>query len=112
MASGFSRTSGGGGHMRYIAGLAVMAAFVVRPAMQSTVPDAILGNGHVMTVDAAFSTAEAVAIAGGKFSAVGTNAAIRRSAGPDTTVIDLRGRTVIPGLADNHLHDAGGGPGV
>src|SRR5688572_13770775 len=70
-------------------------------ALQSPAPppDLILVNGHVITVDAAFSIAEAVAIAGGKFTAVGTNAAIRRTAGPDTTVIDLRGRTVIPGLA-------------
>ena len=55
---------------------------------------------------------EAVAIAGGKFTAVGTNAAIRKLAGPKTTTIDLHGQTVIPGLADGHLHDAGGGPGV
>ena len=43
---------------------------------------------------------------------MGTNAAIRRLAGPKTTTIDLHGQTVIPGLADGHLHDAGGGPGV
>ena len=82
---------------------------VLQPAAP---PDLILVNGHVVTVDKAFSIAEAIAIADGKFLAVGTNAAIRRTAGPGTTVIDLRGRTVIPGLADDHLHDAGGGPGV
>src|SRR6185295_18358016 len=52
------------------------------------------------------------AISNGRFAAVGTDAAIRKLAGPATTTIDLRGQTVIPGLADNHLHDAGGGPGV
>src|SRR4029077_15977861 len=46
------------------------------------------------------------------FTAVGTSATIRRLAGPKTTTIDLHGQTVIPGLADGHLHDAGGGPGV
>ena len=75
-------------------------------------PDTILVNGHVITVDARFSIAEAVAISGGTFSAVGTNAAIRKLAGPKTSTIDLHGQTVIPGLADGHLHDAGGGPGV
>jgi len=67
---------------------------------------------HVITVDARFSIVQAVAIAGGRFSAVGTTAAIRALAGPKTTTIDLHGQTVIPGLADGHLHDAGGGPGV
>jgi hypothetical protein len=85
---------------------------VVRPAAQTTPPDTILINGHVITVDARFSIAQAVAITGGKFTAVGTSADIRKLAGPSTAVIDLKGRTVIPGLADDHLHDAGGGPGV
>ena len=40
------------------------------------------------------------------------NGDIRKLAGPSTTIIDLKGRTVIPGLADDHLHDAGGGTGV
>jgi predicted amidohydrolase YtcJ len=74
--------------------------------------DTILMNGHIVTVDAQFSIAEAVAIAGGRFAAVGANAAIARLAGPKTATIDLHGQTVIPGLADGHLHDAGGGPGV
>jgi predicted amidohydrolase YtcJ len=75
-------------------------------------PDSILVNGHVITVDARFSIAQAVAIANGRFTAVGTNAEIRGLAGPATATIDLKGQTVIPGLADGHLHDAGGGPGV
>jgi predicted amidohydrolase YtcJ len=92
----------------------LLVAFAVglRPAAQTPAADTILVNGHVITVNAAFSIAEAIAIADGKFLAVGTNTAVRRTAGAGTTVIDLRGRTVIPGLADDHLHDAGGGPGV
>ena len=93
--------------------LRVLAVLTVIGAQQPAAPpDTILVNGHVITVDARFSIAEAVAIAGGKFTAVGTSAAIRRLAGPKTVTIDLRGETVIPGLADGHLHDAGGGPGV
>ncbi|MBW8862150.1 MAG: amidohydrolase family protein, partial [Acidobacteria bacterium] len=75
-------------------------------------PDTILVNGHVITVDQQFSIAQAVAIAGGKFTAVGTNADVRKLVAANTQTIDLHGATVIPGLADDHLHDAGGGPGV
>jgi len=83
-----------------------------RPAQAPAPPDTILVNGHIVTVDARFSIAEAVAISGGRFTAVGTDAAIRKLAGPSTTTIDLHGQTVMPGLADDHLHDAGGGSGV
>jgi predicted amidohydrolase YtcJ len=75
-------------------------------------PDAIYYNAKVVTVDDQFSYAQAVAITGDKFTAVGTNDAVRALAGPDTRLVDLRGMTVIPGLTDNHLHTAGGGPGV
>jgi predicted amidohydrolase YtcJ len=95
-------------------GILVFLVFLLlaSPGAQSPAPDTILVNGHVVTVDARFSIAEAIAVSGGKFSAVGTNAAIRQLAGPSTRVIDLHGQTAIPGLADDHLHDAGGGPGV
>ena len=75
-------------------------------------PDAIYINGKIVTIDPRFSIAEAMAVTGGKFEAVGTNAGIRKLAGPATRVIDLHGRTVIPGLEDSHLHNAGGGLGV
>ena len=75
-------------------------------------PDLILHNGKIVTVDSAFSISQAVAIRGDRFAAVGSNEAVRRTAGPSTRMIDLRGRTVIPGLMDGHLHNAGGGPGV
>jgi predicted amidohydrolase YtcJ len=111
------RHSGSRGMWRSPSGLsAAVVAFAASLSLgaqqPAAPPDTILVNGHVITVDARFSTAEAVAIAGGKFTAVGTSAAIRRLAGPKTTTIDLHGQTVIPGLADGHLHDAGGGPGV
>jgi predicted amidohydrolase YtcJ len=75
-------------------------------------PDLILFNGKIVTVDVAFSYAEAVAIREGRFVAVGSNDDVRRLAGAVTKQIDLRGRTVVPGFGDNHLHNAGGGPGV
>ena len=74
--------------------------------------DLLLHNARVFTVDGSFSIAEAVAISGDRIVAVGDSASIRALAGADTRVIDLGGRAVIPGLMDNHLHGAGGGPGV
>jgi predicted amidohydrolase YtcJ len=67
-------------------------------------PDHVYFNAKILTVDADFSIAEAVAISDGRISAVGTNADIRKLAGSDTTQVDLEGRTVIPGLIDNHMH--------
>ena len=98
---------------RYVGVIVVLAAIFMLGAQQPAAPpDTILVNGHIVTVDARFSIAQAVAIAGGRFTVVGTNAAVRKLAGAKTTTIDLHGQTVIPGLMDDHLHDAGGGPGV
>jgi len=95
-----------------VAPLVALVVAAQQPRVAERPADTILVNGHVITVDARFSIAEAIAISDGKFTAVGSSASIRRHAGPATRVIDLQGQTVIPGLADGHLHDAGGGPGV
>jgi len=67
-------------------------------------PDTVLVNGKVITLDARSSVQEALAIRDGKLAALGRNAEIRKLAGPKTRVIDLGGRTAIPGLIDSHLH--------
>jgi len=67
-------------------------------------PDLILSNGKVITVDERFTIAQAVAIRGDRVVATGTNQEIQALAGPNTRRIDLRGRAVIPGLIDNHMH--------
>jgi len=69
-------------------------------------PDTVLFNGKIVTVDEDFSIAEAVAIKDGKFVAVGSNAQIRNLAGGLTEVVDLEGKTVLPGFNDPHLHFA------
>jgi hypothetical protein len=74
------------------------------PETKSAPADRILINGKVLTVDENFSTAQAIAISGERIAAVGTNEEIRRLSGPNTTVTDLDGKTVIPGLIDNHVH--------
>ncbi|HKB13769.1 MAG TPA: amidohydrolase family protein, partial [Vicinamibacterales bacterium] len=96
--------------LQLFVGISVIVAAQATPATPAA--DTILINGHVITVDSRFSIAEAIAIRDGRFVAVGTTADIRKLSGAATQTIDLHGETVIPGLADDHLHDAGGGPGV
>jgi len=69
-----------------------------------TYADMVLINGKVVTVDSVFTIANAIAISEGKIVAVGTNSQIRKHTGRTTEIIDLKGRTVIPGLNDSHLH--------
>ena len=71
--------------------------------------DLVLSNGHVYLVDAARSWAQAVAVADGRIVAVGTDAQMSGLIGPHTEVIDLRGRMVLPGFQDAHVHASGGG---
>ena len=66
--------------------------------------DIVLINGKIITVDRNFTIAEAVAISGDTISAVGTNESVLRLSDDKTKVIDLDGKTVIPGLIDSHLH--------
>ncbi len=73
-------------------------------AQQASPADLVLHNGKILTVDANYSVAQAVAIRGNVISAVGSNEDVLKLAGPQTTVIDLKGRTVIPGLIDTHRH--------
>ena len=70
----------------------------------SPAPDLVLSNGKIITVDDRFQIAQAMAIKGDRIVAVGTNQDIARLAGQGTRTIDLRGRAVIPGLIDNHMH--------
>jgi predicted amidohydrolase YtcJ len=71
---------------------------------QQPTADLIFSNGKIITVDERFTIAQAVAIKGDRIMAVGSNQDIARLAGPSTRRIDLKGRSVIPGLIDNHMH--------
>jgi len=66
--------------------------------------DTILFNGKILTVDKDFSAQQALAITDGKILATGTSAAMKKLAGKGAKLIDLGGRTVIPGLTDGHIH--------
>ncbi len=66
--------------------------------------DAVLLNGHIYTANPQSRWVEAVAITGDKIDAVGTNADIAGHRTANTKVIDLQGKTVIPGITDGHVH--------
>ena len=91
-----------------IAAVTVAAQVLPRPPA----PDLILINGRVITVDRNFTVGEGVAIVGDRILTTGNEDQLRAMSGPATRIVDLKGHTVIPGLMDNHLHGAGGGPGV
>ena len=87
------------------------------PAAIIAYPDMILHNGKIVTMeDASFGpstgrTVEAIAIRDRKIQALGSNAEILSYAGPNTTKIDVKGRTVIPGIVDPHTHIHNGAVG-
>jgi len=76
----------------------------VPEAMGANAPDTILINGQILTVDDDFSVAGALAIRDERIVSVGDSESISDMAGDNTVVIDLEGKTVIPGLIDNHIH--------
>jgi len=104
--------------LRLMLRLCITFVFAALTAAQQTLlprppaPDLVLFHGKVITVDRDFSTYQAVAILGDRIMAVGNDDQMHAIAGPSTRLIDLKGLTVMPGLMDNHLHGAGGGPGV
>jgi predicted amidohydrolase YtcJ len=88
--------------IRIFAACIALLAFTASAAAQNA--DLILINGKVVTVDDRFSIVQALAIRGQRIVAVGSNAVVEKLKGPTTRIVDLAGRTVIPGLIDNHAH--------
>ncbi len=80
--------------------------FFIGAILQAQAPDLILHHGKIVTLWSDRQT-QAVAIRDGRFLAVGSNEEIQRLAGASTRQIDLRGRTVVPGLIDSHVHPIG-----
>jgi predicted amidohydrolase YtcJ len=87
--------------------LAGLSAAALRAA--GTRPDLVLVNGNIHTMDPAAPHAEAIAIAGGRFLAVGANSEIAAMPTAGVPRVDLGGRTVVPGFIDAHLHTASSG---
>ena len=78
--------------------LALLLSTAAAPA------DLIIRDAHIVTVDPKFSIAQAAAIRDGKFVAVGSDAEVMKAEGPNTRVVDLHGKTVLPGFNDTHVH--------
>ena len=74
--------------------------------------DLVFLNGTVITIDDARPEAAAVAVAGNRIARVGTSEEVREEIGPGTRVIDLEGRTLLPGFNDNHTHPISYGLGL
>jgi predicted amidohydrolase YtcJ len=77
--------------------------------LERTEPELILYNGNIITINDRLPRAEAVAIAGSRFVAVGTNEKVQELATSRTNRINLEGRTVVPGFNDAHIHPAEAG---
>jgi hypothetical protein len=88
--------------------LRALGALTLLP-LESSEPEMVLVNGNIWTVNDRQPTAQAVAIAYGRFLAVGTNAEVQALATARTKRIDLAGRTVVPGFIDAHTHPADSG---
>ena len=86
---------------------AILAALTLASAMDAGAAapaERIIRGGPIVTVDPTRPAAEALAIAGGKIVAVGSEAEVMKLAGPHTALTDLAGRTLVPGFVDGHSH--------
>ena len=91
--------------LRYSFNLSLLfIVFTSFPSFAQSTPDLILHNAKIITVDQQFRIVQALAITGDRITATGTNASILKLKGKSTEVVDLKGKTVIPGLIDNHAH--------
>jgi predicted amidohydrolase YtcJ len=92
-----------GAFVSMIGGL--VAASAVRPAMAAGDPaDVILINGRFRTMSPRRPVADAVAVTGGRFSAIGSKTDVMTSRGPKTEIVDVKGATVLPGFVEPHMH--------
>ena len=87
--------------------IAVIAtSLAVAPAGAQTAPELVLINGKILTPSA---SAQALGVRDGRIVAIGDNTSVRTKAGRNAEVIDLKGKTVMPGMYDMHVHPAMGG---
>ena len=89
---------------RHIARRVLFVAVLAPTLTAHGAPDLIVHNGRIVTADAGFSIYPAMAVENGKVIAAGADAEILPTRGAGTTIVDLRGRTVLPGLIDSHVH--------
>ena len=97
--------------LRFLLAVGVSPLMALTSAAAERPADLVVLNGKVVTVDAKFSTAEAAAVRDGVFVFVGSSADVRKHVGEKTRVIDAKGKTVIPGLIESHVHATGAARG-
>jgi hypothetical protein len=85
------------------AGLCLAGPACAQPASSGS-PDLVLINGKILTMDTNSSVVEAVAVRDGRIIATGSNEQVKSVASPQTRVLDLAGKTAVPGLIDTHAH--------
>lgn len=96
--------------LAFIIAVVVLMAWIYPVQAEDNAPaEVMLSGGAIYTMDAARSWADTIAIAGGRIIYVGTEKGAQRLMGPDTKVIDLAGRMVLPGFHDSHIHPVMGG---
>lgn len=91
------------------AAAATVVASRLSQSAEASMPDLVIINAKVTTLDPGNPQASAIAVHDGKFLAVGTEAEVRATAAPDAAIINAGGRRVIPGLIDSHMHIIRGG---
>jgi predicted amidohydrolase YtcJ len=96
--------------LAFLGGLVVLAAIATRPP--SALEHEIYVNGNVLTMDATGTVSEAVSLREGLIDSVGSSEEILALVSDNTVVVDLRGRTVLPGFIDAHGHFPGSGQTV
>ena len=89
---------------RIVVALAALSTALAQPAPFA---DLIVRGGKVITMDSQERTAEAVAVTGNRIVAIGSNVEVERLVGPQTKIIELSGRTLLPGFIDSHSHVEG-----
>ena len=96
--------------LAFTGGVLVLLAIVTRPMAPPT--HEIFVNGHILTMDASGTIAEAVSVRDGRIEAVGRSEVLLEEATEQTSIVDLRGRTLMPGFVDAHGHFPGSGQTV
>jgi predicted amidohydrolase YtcJ len=85
-------------------GVLTLACGILSRAAECAPADLILSNGHIITMDGGGRIASSLAVRNDRIDPVGTEQAVARCAGTTTRRVDLKGRTVLPGLIDVHTH--------
>jgi predicted amidohydrolase YtcJ len=98
--------------IRLARALLIAAGFAALSFQTALAQDRVLVNGKIFTANPQQPYAEAVSIRGGKIIAVGNRREVDASVGSDAQVVDLGGKTLLPGLIDSHVHAVMGGVGL